>query len=126
MEFINGAKGAPKPVGAYSQAVEVGGLVFLSGQVGLDPVSGALVPGGLEAQCRQVFQNLSAVLEEAGTNASRIVMTTIFLADMADFKAVNSLYATFVNEQFPPARQTVAVKDLPLGALIEISVIAAV
>ncbi|MFN8389817.1 MAG: Rid family detoxifying hydrolase [Bdellovibrionota bacterium] len=124
MEFIKNVTGAPKPVGAYSPAVKANGFVFLAGQVGLDPESGALVEGGLEAQAKQVMKNLSAVLSASGSSPSEIVMTSIFLANIADAKAVNAIYGDWVNADAAPARQTFAVKDLPLGALVEISVIA--
>lgn len=126
MEFINDAQGAPKPVGAYSQAVEVGGLVFLAGQIGIDPATGELVAGGIEAQTKQVLTNVRAVLTAAGSSPDQIVMATVFLAEISDSKTVNGFYAEFVNIKNPPARQTVSVKALPMGALIEISVIAAV
>lgn len=126
MDFIKNAAGAPKPVGAYSAAVRANGFLFLAGQVGLDPNSGALVEGGVEAQARQVLKNISAVLTAADSSPEKIVLTTIFLANIADAKLVNEIYGTFVNPERAPARQTVAVKDLPLGAQIEISVIAAV
>lgn len=124
MEIINNAKGAPKPVGPYSQAVRAGGLLFCAGQIALDPQSGTLVAGGIEEQTKQVLANLKAVLEAAGSSPEKIVMTTIFLADMADGGTVNNLYGEFVSADAPPARQTIAVKQLPLGALVEISVIA--
>ena len=126
MECVNDVQAAPKPVGAYSQAVKAGGLVFCAGQVGLDPVNGNIVSGGIEAQTGQVLSNLNAVLEAAGSSRDRILMTTIFLANISDAPKVNALYGDFVNNEAPPARQTVAVKELPLGALIEISLIAEV
>jgi 2-iminobutanoate/2-iminopropanoate deaminase len=126
MEYINNANGAPKPVGAYSQAVEVGGLVFLSGQIGIDPQTGQIVAGGVEEEARQVFKNLLAVLAASGSSPSQIVMSTVFLTDISHAKIINELYSKFVDAAHPPARQTVAVKGLPLGALIEISLIAAV
>ena len=125
MEFIRDIKGAPAPVGAYSPAVRVGDMLYCAGQVGLDPDSGAL-ENGLEAQTKRVFQNLSAVLKAAGTSAENIAMTTIFLADIQDAKIVNEIYSDFVSGERLPARQTVAVKDLPLGALVEVSLIAAI
>lgn len=123
-QFVNNAPGAPKPVGPYSQAVIVGNTIYCSGQIGIDPVSGAIVAGGVEAELRQVLANLKAVLHNAGSSLDKIVMTTIFLTNIADGKVVNPIYGEFVNQQNPPARQTVAVKDLPLGALVEISVVA--
>ncbi len=115
---------APKALGPYSQAVRWGSLLFVSGQVGIDPASGRLVEGGVENQARQVFQNLEAVLKAAGINFRRLLKTTIFLKDMAHFKAVNEIYAEYVPAPFP-ARATVAVKELPLGAEVEIEAIAA-
>lgn len=125
LEHINNAPNAPKPVGAYSQAVKVGDVVYLAGQIGLNPETGEMVAGGLVEQARQVFANLSAVLVHAGSSPEKIAMTSIFLADISDAKQVNELYSDFVNPQAAPARQTFAVKELPLGARIEISVIAA-
>jgi 2-iminobutanoate/2-iminopropanoate deaminase len=113
---------APAAVGPYSQGIDAGNLVFCSGQAGLDPATGQLVEG-VEAQTRQIFSNLSAVLEAAGLSLDDVVKTTVFLADMADFKAMNAIYATFFGET-PPARSTVAVKGLPIGALVEIDAIA--
>ncbi len=114
---------APAAVGPYSQAIKTDTMVFTAGQIGLDPVSGKMSEG-LEAQTRQVLANLEAVLRAAGTDIAHIVKTTIFLTDMADFGAVNAIYAdAFAAE--PPARSTVAVAALPLGALVEIEAIAA-
>jgi 2-iminobutanoate/2-iminopropanoate deaminase len=117
--------GAPRPyAGApYNQAIAAAGLVFCAGQVGLDPASGALVDGGVEAQTRRAMQNLQAVLEAAGSTLDRIVKTTVFVADLADFAMVNEVYATFFHE-LPPARSTVQVAGLPAGALVEIEAIA--
>jgi 2-iminobutanoate/2-iminopropanoate deaminase len=124
MEFIKNVEGAPKPVGPYSPAVKQDGLLFCSGQIGLDPETGKLVDGGVEGQTAQVLANMKAVLSASGSSIDRILMTSIFLADIQSGAVVNKLYGEFVNQQNPPARQTVAVKDLPLGALVEISVIA--
>jgi 2-iminobutanoate/2-iminopropanoate deaminase len=115
---------APKALGPYSQAVRWGNLLFLSGQVGIDPASGKLVAGGVEAQARQVFKNLEAVLAAAGINFRRILKATVLLKDMAHFKAVNEIYAEFVPPPYP-ARAAFAVRDLPLGAEVEIEAIAA-
>lgn len=115
---------APKALGPYSQAVRWGNLLFLSGQVGIDPASGKLVAGGVEAQARQVFKNLEAVLAAAGINFRRLLKATVLLKDMGHFQAVNEIYAEFVPPPFP-ARAAFAVKDLPLGAEIEIEAIAA-
>ena len=114
---------APAALGPYSQGVRSGDLVFCAGQVGLDPATGALVPGGIEAQTRRSLTNLSAVLEAAGTDLEHVTKTTVYLADLGDFKAMNGVYAEFFRET-PPARSTVAVKGLPLGALVEIEAIA--
>jgi 2-iminobutanoate/2-iminopropanoate deaminase len=124
MEIISNVPNAPKPVGPYSIAVNAGGLLFCSGQIGLDPEKGVIVDGGVEAQAKQVLENLSAVLKASGSSFDKVVMTSIFLSAMSDFKSVNEIYAKYVSSDKPPARQTVAVKELPLGALIEISVIA--
>jgi 2-iminobutanoate/2-iminopropanoate deaminase len=118
-------EGAPKPfAGApYNQAVRAGGFVFCAGQVGFDPASGKLVDGGVEAQARRVMQNLAAVLEAAGSGLDRVVKTTIFVADLGDFAAVNEVYGSCFSEA-PPARSTVQVAGLPAGALVEIEAIA--
>ena len=118
-------EGAPKPfAGApYNQAVRAGGFVFCAGQVGLDPASGKLVEGGVEAQARRVMQNLAAVLAAAGSALDRVVKTTIFVADLGDFAAVNEVYGSFFSAD-PPARSTVQVAGLPAGALVEIEAIA--
>ena len=113
---------APAAVGPYSQAVKVGSLVFTAGQIGIDPATGKLQEG-LASQTKQVLVNLKAVLEAAGSGMADIVKTTIFLADMADFATVNGIYGDFF-EKAPPARSTVAVAGLPLGALVEIEAIA--
>lgn len=115
--------GAPAPVGPYSQAIRSGELVFCSGQVGLDPLTGELVEGGVEPQAERSLRNLQAVLDAAGLTFDDVVKTTIFLADVADFAAVNAVYG----RQMPdpaPARSTVGVGGLPKGALVEIEMIA--
>ena len=121
--------GAPKAIGPYSQAVVWSGggsLVFCSGQVGLDPASGDLTGAGdVRVQARRAMENLKAVLEAAGTGLNLVLKTTIFLADMGDFGAVNEVYGSFFVAE-PPARSTVQVAALPRGALVEIEVIAAV
>jgi 2-iminobutanoate/2-iminopropanoate deaminase len=114
---------APAPIGPYSQAVRCGSLLFCSGQIAIDPASGRLVDGDVSAQARQVAKNLSAVLEAAGTTPAAVVKTTIFLVDMADFAAVNAVYAETFGEA-APARSTVAVAGLPLGAKVEIEAVA--
>jgi 2-iminobutanoate/2-iminopropanoate deaminase len=118
-------EGAPKPFGGapYNQAIRAAGLVFCAGQVGLEPASGTLVDGGVEAQARRAMENLSAVLEAAGTSVDRIVKTTIFVTNLGDFAAVNAVYGSFF-EADPPARSTVQVAGLPGGAVVEIEAIA--
>lgn len=115
---------APAAVGPYSQGIAVGDLVFCSGQIGLDPASGALVDGGVEAQAERALQNLDAVLDAAGCTFADLVKTTVFLADIDDFAAINAVYARFMPDP-PPARSTFAVGALPKGARIEIEAIAA-
>jgi 2-iminobutanoate/2-iminopropanoate deaminase len=117
--------GAPKPFGGapYNQAIRAAGLVFCAGQVGLEPASGTLVDGGVEAQARRAMENLSAVLEAAGSSVGRIMKTTIFVTDLGDFAAVNAVYGSFF-EADPPARSTVQVAGLPGGAAVEIEAIA--
>jgi 2-iminobutanoate/2-iminopropanoate deaminase len=116
---------APAAIGPYSQAVDSGaGLVFLSGQLPLDPATGAFPEGGIQAQTRQSLRNVQAILEAAGLSLANVVKTTVFLADMGDFAAMNEVYATFFAEPFP-ARSAVAAKALPKGALVEIECIAA-
>ncbi|NOZ05093.1 MAG: RidA family protein [Chloroflexi bacterium] len=114
---------APAAVGPYSQAVVAGPFVFASGQLGLDPVTGKFVEGGVESQTRQAMRNLQAVLEAGGTNFAHVVKTTLFLANMDDFSTVNRVYAEFFSDD-PPARATVEVSRLPLNALVEVEVIA--
>lgn len=113
---------APAAIGPYSQAIEANGMLFCSGQIPIDPTTGAIVEGGIQAQTRQVFQNISEVLAAAGTDFSHVVKTTVFLSDMANFAAMNEVYADFFALPFP-ARSAVAVKDLPKGALVEIEVL---
>ena len=114
---------APAAIGPYSQAIRAGNLVFCSGQVALDPQSGQLVGTTAAQQAERVMQNLAAVLTAAGSGFDRVVRTTIFLASMADFAAVNEVYGRSF-PQHKPARATVAVKELPKGALVEIDCIA--
>ena len=114
---------APTAIGPYSQAVQAGRLVFLSGQIPLDPATGELVAGGIKAQARQVMSNLTAVLTAAGLDFTSLVKTTIYLIDLGDFATVNSIYGECIGA-VPPARATVQVAALPKGALIEIEGIA--
>ena len=116
---------APAAIGPYSQAIDSGtGLVFVSGQLPIDPATGAFPEGGVQAQTRQSLTNAKAILEAAGLGLQNVVKTTVFLADMGDFAAMNEIYAQFFAAPFP-ARSAVAVKTLPKGALVEIDVIAA-
>ncbi|MCX7608582.1 MAG: RidA family protein [Anaerolineales bacterium] len=114
---------APKAIGPYSVAIRLGNLVFTSGQIGLNPETGELVSGGVEAQTRQALTNLRHVLEAAGSGLDAVLKTTVFLREMADFAAMNAVYAEFFPAN-PPARSTVAVAGLPKGALVEIEAIA--
>ena len=114
---------APAAVGPYSQAIATDALVFCSGQVGLDPASGVLVEGGLEAQAERALRNLAAVLDAAGCTFADVVKTTCFLVDINDFAAFNAVYGKFVTDP-PPARSTFAVAALPRGARVEIEAIA--
>jgi 2-iminobutanoate/2-iminopropanoate deaminase len=111
------------PVGPFSQAIRSGGFIYLSGQVGQDPATGKLADGGVDAQAEQVFANVSAVLEAAGKGLGDVVRVGVFLTNMADFAAVNAVYARWFAEPYP-ARTTVAVAALPLGAAVEIDMIA--
>lgn len=115
---------APAPIGPYSQGVIAGGLLFVSGQIPLDPQTGELVSGGIEAQTERVLENLMAVLKEAKLGAENVVKTTLFLADMADFAKVNAVYGRYFPKE-PPARSTFQVAGLPRNARIEIELVAA-
>jgi 2-iminobutanoate/2-iminopropanoate deaminase len=114
---------APKAIGPYSVGVKVGNLVFTAGQLGIDPVTGAIVPGGVEAETRQALSNLQAILEAAGTSLENVVKTTVFLRDMNDFAVMNGIYAEFFSENFP-ARSAVQVARLPKDGAVEIEAIA--
>lgn len=115
---------APAAIGPYSQAIEVNGFVFASGQIPIDPKTGDFVEGGIKEQTTQALTNAGNILKEAGTDLAHVVKTTVYLADMADFAAMNEVYATFFSQPFP-ARSAVAVKDLPKGARVEVEVLAA-
>ena len=115
---------APKPIGPYTQGVAAGGLMFLSGQIPLDPKTNEIVAGGIEEQTEQVLKNLLAVLKEAKMGAENVVKTTVFLADLGDFAKMNEVYAKYLGKQ-PPARSTIQAAALPRGVKVEIDVIAA-
>jgi 2-iminobutanoate/2-iminopropanoate deaminase len=116
--------GAPRAIGPYSQALRAGGFLFTAGQVGFDPATGELVDGGIAEQTRQVLANIRAILEAGGSRLGQVVKTTVFLVDMADFAAMNEVYAEVFGAH-RPARSTVAVAALPRGARVEIEAVAA-
>ena len=122
MKAISTTK-APAAIGPYSQAIEANGFVYASGQLPIDPTTGQFPEGGIKEQTRQSLTNAQNILVEAGIDLSHVVKTTVFLSDIANFAAMNEVYAEFFSEPFP-ARSAVAVKDLPKGALVEIEVIA--
>lgn len=124
MEIVSTDK-APGAIGPYSQAVKAGNMVFCSGQIPIDPVTGEFVPGGVVEQAEQVLKNLTAVLEAAGSSLDKVVKTTVFLADMGDFAAMNEVYAKYFGGS-KPARATVQAARLPKDALVEIDCIAIV
>jgi 2-iminobutanoate/2-iminopropanoate deaminase len=124
MKFVS-TGGAPKAIGPYSQGTIVNGFVFTAGQVALDPATGDVVPGGVAQQTERVMQNLAAILQAAGSGLDRVVKTTVFLTDMADFAAMNEVYAKAFGDH-RPARSTVAVASLPKGVSVEIEAIATV
>ena len=115
---------APAAIGPYSQAIEHGGFIFVSGQLPIDPATGSFPEGGVEAQTRQSLSNIKSILEKAGSGMDKVVKTTVLLADMGDFAAMNGVYAEFFGTPYP-ARCAFAVKTLPKGALVEIECIAA-
>ena len=114
---------APSAIGPYSQAIQVGNIVYPSGQLPIDPATGAFPEGGIKEQARQSLLNVKAILEAAGMTMSNVVKTTVFMADMNDFADMNAVYAEFFEAPYP-ARSAVAVKTLPKGALVEIEVVA--
>lgn len=115
---------APAAIGPYSQAIEINGFVFASGQIPIDPTTGNIVEGGIKEQTRQALTNASKIMEEAGLTLANVVKTTVFMADMNDFAAMNEVYATFFQQPYP-ARSAVAVKTLPKNVLVEVECIAA-
>ena len=116
---------APSAIGPYSQAIQVGNIIYTSGQIPIDPATGSFVEGGIKEQTRQSLLNVKAILEEAGLTMGNVVKTTVFMADMNDFADMNAVYAEFFAEPYP-ARSAFAVKTLPKGALVEIEVVAGV
>lgn len=114
---------APKAIGPYEQAIKVGDFIYTAGQIPLDPKTGNLVEGGIAAQTRQVLENLKAVLEAGGSSLDRVVKATVFLKSMGDFASMNEVYAEYLG-QAKPARSSVAVAELPRGALVEIDFVA--
>ncbi len=123
MKKVIATKNAPAAIGPYSQAIQVGNMLFASGQLGLIPETGELPEGGVKAQTEQSFKNVKGILEAAGYTIDDVVKTTVFLADMGDFAAMNEVYASQFNADFP-ARSAVAVKTLPKNALVEIEIVA--
>lgn len=117
------SKQAPAAIGPYSQAIKANGLIFCSGQTPMDPATGEVVSGGIQAQTERVLKNLTAVLEAAGSSFDRVVKTSVFLKDMNDFAAMNEVYARFFTGE-PPARSTIQAARLPKDALVEIDLIA--
>ena len=125
MKKVISTSKAPAAIGPYSQAIQVGNLVYTSGQIPINPETGAFVEGGIKEQTRQSLLNVQAILNEVGLTMGSVVKTTVFMADMSDFADMNAVYAEFFAEPYP-ARSAVAVKTLPKGALVEIEVVAAV
>lgn len=123
MKKIISTNNAPAAIGPYSQAIEVNGTLYASGQIPIDPATGDFVAGGIKEQTEQVFKNIKAILAEAGLTTSNIVKTTVLLSDIANFAAMNEVYATQFEGTFP-ARSAFAVRDLPKAAMVEIEVIA--
>ena len=123
-ETVNTDK-APKAIGPYEQAIKAGGLVYTAGQIPIDPQTGNLIAGGIAEQTRQVLENLKAVLEAAGSSLDKVIKATVFLKNMADFAALNEVYGEYLGKA-KPARSTVAVAELPRGALVEIDFVALV
>ncbi|MGE0631809.1 MAG: RidA family protein [Pseudobdellovibrionaceae bacterium] len=123
MKKVIQTESAPKAIGPYSQAIEMGSFVFCSGQIALDPVKGEVVPGGVKEQTEQVMKNIEGVLKAANCQFQNVIKTTIFLTDMNDFATVNEIYGRFFKEN-PPARSTVAVAGLPRGVKVEIECLA--
>ena len=115
---------APAALGPYSQAIVTGNMVYTAGQTPIDPATGKLIDGTIEEQTHRVLQNIKSVLEAAGSSLAKVVKTTVFLTLMSDFAAMNGVYAQYFNTDAPPARSTIQVAGLPLGAMIEIETVA--
>jgi 2-iminobutanoate/2-iminopropanoate deaminase len=115
---------APNPIGPYSQAVKTDSLIYLSGQIPVDPQSGTLIEADIALQTKQIFANIAAVLDTAGSSFSNVLKTTVFLTDMNNFPVMNEIYASYFNSDDAPARSTIQVSALPLGSLVEVEVIA--
>jgi 2-iminobutanoate/2-iminopropanoate deaminase len=124
MKKIIFTENAPAPIGPYNQAVLTGNTLYTSGQIAIDPVTGTLVTATIETETQQVMQNMKAVLEAAGMTFENVVKTTIFITDMNDFGAINTVYGSYFNEKTAPARETVQVAALPKNVNVEISMIA--
>ena len=114
---------APKAIGPYAQAIRADGIVYTSGQIGIDPATGALVPGGIEAQTRRVLENLKAVLAAAGSSLDRVLRVGVYMTDLGHFQAMNRIFAEYL-DPYRPARSTVGAAALPMGALVEMDMIA--
>ena len=125
MKKIINTKNAPAPIGPYNQAIKIGNMLYISGQVAIDPLNSNLVKSSIKDETNQVMRNLSAILDEAQMDFTNVVKTTIFLSDMSYFKEVNTIYGSYLKDGEEPARETVAVKTLPKEVNIEISMIAA-
>ncbi len=123
MKKIISTKNAPQAIGPYSQAIEKNGMLFISGQIPLDPATGKFVDGGIKEQTVQVLKNIVEILKAVGCDYNNVVKTTVFLTDMANFKEMNEIYSNCFKEN-PPARSTIGVKALPMDALVEIETIA--
>ncbi len=123
MKQVISTEKAPSAIGPYSQAIQIGKMIYTSGQLPVDPATGSFPEGGIKEQTRQSLLNVKAILEEAGASMENVVKTTVFMADMSDFADMNAVYAEFFSEPYP-ARSAVAVKTLPKGASVEIEVVA--
>ena len=126
MKKIINTTHAPAPIGPYSQAVKSGHLLFTSGQIPIDPETGEMVSGGIREQTIQVLENLKSIVEAAGSTLDDAIKTTVFLTDMADFPELNTIYAEYFGEENAPARSTIQVAALPMGARVEIELVAKV